>query len=429
MNKFLILLKKEIKELLTLQMFLPMIMMVLIFFFIGNVIGKETKKSQTLAGFAVIDLDRTVISREALDALHVSFPSIPVLDSDSISNGLRQVRENKTPSLLVIPTGFGDGMAQRKPQSVEFYSVLTNLSIIQSKQAQSLAQSSTVLNEYFSRKSLSGVSSEDPSFLKTPIRPKEFLSVGDKLAEVSFSQVSGFIMTQSMLVPIILFMVIIVASQLVAVTIATEKENKTLETLLSVPVGRKSIVTAKLMAAGLVALLSAAIYMLGFRSYMNGITGGLTGGAGQIADSAKQAIASLGLTFGTPEYIMLGVSLFLGIIAALAVALVLGAFAEDVKSVQSITAPIMILIFIPYLLTIFVDLSTASPFLRYLVYAIPFSYPFLASSQIIFHKFGAYFLGNAYLLVFFLIFVVIAARIFSTDKIITMKLRFRRSKN
>ena len=48
-------------------------------------------------------------------------------------------------------------------------------------------------------------------------------------------------------IPIVLFVAVIFASQMIATAIATEKENKTLETLLSYPVTRTSIVTSKML--------------------------------------------------------------------------------------------------------------------------------------------------------------------------------------
>ena len=50
-------------------------------------------------------------------------------------------------------------------------------------------------------------------------------------------------------IPIILMMIIIYSSQMVISAIAMEKQNKTLETLLTVPIPRTSIVTAKMLAA------------------------------------------------------------------------------------------------------------------------------------------------------------------------------------
>ena len=44
MNKFLVIFKKELKELLTLQMILPMIVSMMIFVLIGNIVVSEVKK-------------------------------------------------------------------------------------------------------------------------------------------------------------------------------------------------------------------------------------------------------------------------------------------------------------------------------------------------------------------------------------------------
>jgi ABC-2 type transport system permease protein len=314
---------------------------------------------------------------------------------------------------------------QKQQQKLDIYTVLNDLSFAQSRKSQIISQASAVINEYFSTKLIAGSkNSDNPQFYRTPVLPNEYVIVGEKMANITYSQVGSYISTQTYFIPIILFLVIVIASQLVAFAIASEKENKTLETLLSMPVGRKTIVTAKLVASAVVALLSAAIYLFGIRSYMGNITGGAIGGSS--SEAVKQAITNLGLNLGTTDFILLGVSLFLGILAALAIALVLGAFAEDAKSVQGVTTPLMVLIFIPYLLTIFVNVDAASPLLKYLVYVIPFSHSFLASQNILFHRYVLYIAGNIYLLLFFVLFVVLASKIFSSDKILTLKLKFKR---
>jgi ABC-2 type transport system permease protein len=106
--------------------------------------------------------------------------------------------------------------------------------------------------------------------------------------------------------------------------------------------------------------------------------------------------------------------------------MILGSMVDNVKSVQAVTTPVMILVLLPYLLTLLVDINTVSSGLKYLIYAIPFSYPFLASQKILLHDYGFIVLGILYEMMVFLAFVVAAARIFSTDKILTA--RFGRGK-
>ena len=107
---------------------------------------------------------------------------------------------------------------------------------------------------------------------------------------------------------------------------------------------------------------------------------------------------------------------------ALALAVILGAASDDIKSAQVVITPVMMLILLPYLLSMFVDLSTTSPVLRWLIYAIPFSHPFLAPQLIFARNFHAVVLGIVYESVVFGVLAVVAARIFSSDRILTMKL-------
>ena len=137
---------------------------------------------------------------------------------------------------------------------------------------------------------------------------------------------------------------------------------------------------------------------------------------------------SLGLSFNFSDYVLLGLSLFMGILVALSIYLVLGAFAEDVKSASSLLSPVMVLIMVPYFLTLFLDINSLSPFLRNLVYLIPFSHIFLAASFLYLNNYSAVLGGIIYQFLFFTIFVLIASWIFSTDKIVTMKLNFSRKK-
>jgi ABC-2 type transport system permease protein len=70
-------------------------------------------------------------------------------------------------------------------------------------------------------------------------------------------------MSQSLFVPIIIFMLMIMGIQMIITSIVSEKENKTLETLLSCPINRVSIVTTKILAAGILSLVFAIVYMIG----------------------------------------------------------------------------------------------------------------------------------------------------------------------
>ena len=145
-------------------------------------------------------------------------------------------------------------------------------------------------------------------------------------------------------------------------------------------------------------------------------------GAGE---GLAEAIKVLGLSLSPFDYVLLGLSFFMSILTALALSTVLGAFAEDVKKAQSLIQPVVFLVMIPYLLIMFVDVNTASLPIKLLIYAIPFSHPFMASPNLFFNQYLAVILGILYQLLLFVVLIVIATRIFSSDGILTMKLKSR----
>jgi ABC-2 type transport system permease protein len=130
------------------------------------------------------------------------------------------------------------------------------------------------------------------------------------------------------------------------------------------------------------------------------------------------------LVFDPTGYALLGVSLFLGILCALAISLILGSLAQGVSNIQAVTAPIIALVMIPYIFTLFLDFTKLTPWVKYLVYAIPFSHPFLAAQNILFHRYTQVVYGIAYELFVFAVFVYIASKLFTSDRILTMRLNF-----
>jgi ABC-2 type transport system permease protein len=155
--------------------------------------------------------------------------------------------------------------------------------------------------------------------------------------------------------------------------------------------------------------------------------GGMMGDVKMSAD-LNNVVQKLGLVLNTNGYLLLGISLFFAILCALAMATILGVLAEDFRSAQSLIMPVIFLVMIPYFLSFFSDPRTLSLPVKLLVLAIPFSHPFLASQNIILENYSAVLYGILYMAFFFLVLVVIAARIFSTDRVLTMKLRWGKKK-
>ena len=426
MKKFFILLKKEIKELITPQTVLPLVITAIMFMALGNVLGKEVEKTKKPSKILVVDEDKSTSSRGVSEFLGKSTFQVIGFEGNEEA-AVKKAKDEKISVIAVIPKGFENGLSKVEPQTITAYTIMGNFSLLTSQNSAILDSIIAAINDYTSNQLiLAKTSVATPAEIKNPVRSENIVVVGDRQANVNPQQIMNFIMSQTTFIPIILFMVIIFSATMIATTIATEKENKTLETLLTVPVNRNHIVLAKMVGAGLISLFSAAVYMFGFRYYINGLSGGAaTSGTDE---ATKAALGQLGLSFGTSQYAILGISLFFGILCALAISIIIGAFAEDVKSIQGLITPLMILVTIPYILTLFLDINTMPPVIKWLIYAIPFSHPFLAAPNILLHNYSFVVYGILYQAIIFVLFVIIAARLFSTDAISTMKLSFGKKK-
>ena len=207
--------------------------------------------------------------------------------------------------------------------------------------------------------------------------------------------------------------------QIAATSVAMEKEEKTLETLLTLPVDRFSILMGKLSSSIFVAGVGALAYMIGYNymlgSFMTSVQ------AGTSIDLVK-----LGLVPSPFGYLLLGTSLFVTLLSGLALAVIISAFSEDVRGAQSLIGYIYPLIFIPAFALMYLDVNMLPLALRALFFAIPYSQPIIASKAVIMGDYSTVIFGIIYVAAFTIVIMYIASRLFATEKILTAKLKFRR---
>jgi len=419
-KKFLNLLTKEIKEIITRQLIFSMLFTLVLFYFMGELGKSEVRRAAAMQKIFALDLDGSQISKNLINSLELTNFKIDLLKGKNKESAIDTAKKSETNLLLIIPQGFGESVAKFEIKELETYTFLRTFSISGIRHSAILKGVISAINNYLSNNFLQEkVPGTSPENIKNPIKSKDFVLVKNKMAEGSASSIAGFVSSQSLLVPVVLMMIVIYCSNMVISAIAMEKQNKTLETLLTVPISRASIITAKMLSAGIVGLISAAIYMLGYRYFMSGFFRDIP-----TSSRATQVIKELGLSFSANGYLLFGLSLFFAILCALALAMILGVLAEDFRSAQGLVMPVIFLVMIPYFISIFSDISSLSLPFRILVLAIPFSHPFLTTQNIFLQNYQAVWLGIIYMFIVFIILVIMAARIFSSDKILTMKLKF-----
>jgi ABC-2 type transport system permease protein len=228
----------------------------------------------------------------------------------------------------------------------------------------------------------------------------------------------GLVMSQSIVLPITIMILLQVAMQIAATSVAMEKEEKTLETLLTLPINRFAILMGKLSGSIMVAAVGALAFMIGYNYMLSSFTV-------QIPAEISVDLASLGLVPSLFGYLLLGISLFVTLISALALAVIVSAFAEDVRSAQSLVGYIYPLIFIPALALMYLDINALPFALRIVFYAIPYSHPVIASKAVVMGDYLTAILGIVYVAVFTVVVMYAASRLFATEKILTAKLKFK----
>jgi ABC-2 type transport system permease protein len=235
------------------------------------------------------------------------------------------------------------------------------------------------------------------------------------------SQLSALMLSQTIALPITIMILLTYAMQIAATSVAQEKEEKTLETLLTVPVDRFAILMGKLSSTIIVAGVASVAIMFGYNYMLGSITMGVQAGA-------NIDLVQLGLVPSAIGYLLLGISLFVTLLSALALAVIMSAFSEDVRGAQALIGYIYPLIFIPALALIYIDINTLPDVFKAIFYAIPYSHPIIASKAVVMGDYTTVIFGILYVTAFTIIIMYIASRLFATEKILTAKLRFGKNK-
>ena len=417
--KFSILLRKELKEMLSVTTIATMFLMVFVLIFAGKAMSKavdDVKKDATT--ITICDKDNTDFTKMMLDVMdkmeEMEVKRVEV-NSDDYT---KELKDSDYKNVVIIPKGFTEQVEKHEIAKVIFAQRMSSIATFSnistgSKVALEMLQKG-IKSTIYAKSSLNEATIKQ---LEDPIKLEEFTVVSDKQDQVASSTVSSIMQSQSMLIPIIMFLLIMYSSQMIMGAISTEKLDKTLETLLSSPVSRLSVISAKMLSAAIVAALQAAVYMFGMNKMMEGITGGMTDDK-----NTEEILKNLGLTMSVGDYILVGAQMFMTILIVLSISIILGALAKDAKSAQTLQLPIMLLAMVPYFVTMFIDVKTASPVIKYVTMAIPFTHSFIANQNVMFGDYTTYFIGLAYQFVLLCVCMFLALRLFMSDRIFTLTL-------
>lgn len=427
--KFFNLLKKELSEIINAQMIASLVVVVALLLILGNVMTTSIKEAVSQEyTITVCDQDDTDFTAELFKNVEKYGGKVKKVDSDSdeFPEILKASGKN---SVIIIPEGFSEAVENGKsPEliSVEGMDSVSTLSNMTSGNSGAVNLIRKCISDVFADRA--GLTEDDMKLINSPVTVTEHTVVKDRSSEVASSQILSQIMMQNLLLPIIVFILIMMTSQMLMNAISNEKIDKTLETLLSTPVSRTSILGAKMLSAAIAAMINALCFMVGFSGMMSSAAQSAVADFNTLAVTeyipVDTALSELGLNLGAGDYVLIGIQLFLTIMICLSVSLVLGALVNDSKQSQTMMMPLMLAAMIPYMISMLADINTLPIAVRTIVYLIPFTHTFTAITNLMFGNTVMVFIGIAYQAVVFAVCMFLALRIFKSDKILTVSFNF-----
>jgi ABC-2 type transport system permease protein len=327
------------------------------------------------------------------------------------------VENNLTPQQIIdqgIPSGFSNNMSQHTSGNFEVFAMINSYGVF--------SGGGGVFSDIGSSAITSIINSFNRIIAPNVLFTTQSTIIKGEIQEgIDPATLSGLMISQALALPITIMIMLTYSMQIAATSVAMEKEEKTLETLLTMPVDRFAILMGKLSSTIIVAGVAAITVLIGYNFMLGSVTIG-------IPTQTSIDLVSLGLVPSPLGYILLGMSLFITLLSALALAVIMSAFAEDVRGAQSLIGYIYPIIFVPSLALIYLDFNTLPIALKAILYAIPYSHPVIASKVVVLGDYATVILGIIYVTAFTIVIMYIASRFFATEKILTAKLRFKRKK-
>ncbi len=415
---------KEVKELVRdPKILLGMIIVPLIMFpLLGFAIQTSMETAEESIGktsILLLDQDQGPIAKSLENYLLIFNFTVTRLAGIPPDQAVIQIQDSNVTNLVVVPSGFSKNITDYGTSTLTIYTPFKGGGGIAVS-----SQSSAINNLIFSFENLiveqrinQGFPQANSTQILNPILLSEKSIVKGKIADVSPDVLVGLMIAQSTVMPVGMITLLIFAMQLAATAVASEKEEKTLETLLTMPINRTTILAGKLTGSIFVAIVGALAYLIGFSYYMSSYT--------NLIPTDSIDLVAIGLAPTIESYTILGISLFMALLSALALAISLSVFAEDVRGAQALVGPLSILFIVPMFFTMFADI-TSLPFpLSIILLAIPFTHSMLAANVTFTGNYLGAIGGIIYMLIFTISVLYIASRLFGTEKILTTKLKFK----
>lgn len=357
--------KKEVMAVLKSPAFIAgLVFMAVYFAVLGRVVGVATEQATREALEAPVGVlieDEDIFTARLVATVNATLKG-RLVRVEGVEEGLRMF-----PTVLLIPRGFGASLLGPDPTSYVYgYITLDRASAFQQARAGVVASVARILGEA-ARLLIAVEKGIDISEVSKAVAAKVETRVGGRVLDINvISSLLGSTMMFAVLIGILSMMTLMYSAQ----AVATEKEEKAFEMLLTLPIGRTTIAVAKIAGAVVISVLMVVIYFFGF-SYM-------TSSIPQVEQGEGTATISWSLWdmvryLGSEGILLLLLSLGLMLMFSGALGLLIGTLSSDTRVAGALAGPIGAVLYVGLLATQFigVPLGVEASLLGATVYGLP----------------------------------------------------------
>jgi ABC-2 type transport system permease protein len=382
---------------------------------------QSVERAIVTSTFAVYTDDSGVVTSTMLDYLKTN-RTVSVIQADSLNQALAQFQGTTSGAMIYLPHGFSDNVTAGVKGKIIIYGNIKKMNIAETQSTNVVGNLISIYGYYYSIARIENLLQAagevaNPDAIRTPLMIDYQSIIKGNVLNISPDAIISVVMNQSIMLPIMIMVMVMFAIQMAATSIALEKEQKTLETLMTLPVGRLTILSGKLAGSIVIAVAGAIAYMIGFGYYM--------GSAMSFAQLSTVNLGGAGIGIQPVGYVLLGINIFVTLVSALAMAISLAVFTDNVRSAQSLTGILVVPIILPAIILMFSDIDMLPQTFQWLMLAIPYTHSILASKAAFMGDYWMVLRSIAYISAFTIIVLYAAAKIFSTERIITARFTSR----
>lgn len=412
--------KKEIKDLLRDPkiLFSVIILPALIYAVMGQGVSfaiTKTAEESAEISMLIIDEDGGDWSRFFLDYLgSIEHLKLEVLRMDEANSLPQDFEEGELDCIIIIPNGFSLNITSGLSARLEITMLIKSLGITSLSKMDAIGQivrefsrnvvASYLANAYPDRNItsiLNPIIQERSVIIKNQRYPE---SVGYMLSNQGFLFIIG---------PILVLSVVI---SIAATSMGVEKEEKTLEVLLSLPLRRSDIIIGKTVATAVISVLGAISLSVGLFIYMASILS-----YAEVSADFGTSIRPLIELLGPSNLIKVGIGLVLCLLLGSVLGLIVASFASNVREAQALANVVWMPVLVVFVVLMFVDLDAFSASSQVILSLLPFSSPIIVLKTAF--QESAH-LSDISILVNFLYFVLaiwLSIRWFDSERILTAR--------